>query len=274
MSYARGVRVFNQFTFFSVLIPGLFAVAFVLPVAPPSVFGLDAGWVLVLVVGLSFGVGMTLHIASESFERWMPGAYRPTERMRDRLNALAADAGSAEAVTLMTEFVTLYDERFNTDVSGTVATTESVTTGVDPDPADLTTDTGLDTGDLPFSRADGKRVFQATLAELWSKNVGPIRILVTTYFLCRSMALLIPALAVGYGGFALLLAAGSIRFDPLYAAFLGHVGFVSLLVTVLVFGAAVFFHGYNRYAGYTVSYLIAGFVQHEEPATSVSAASD
>ena len=263
MSYARGVRVFNQFTFFSVLIPGLFAVAFVLPVAPPSVFGLDAGWVLVLVVGLSFGVGMTLHIASESFERWMPGAYRPTERMRDRLNALAADAGSAEAVTLMTEFVTLYDERFNTDVSGTVATTESVTTGVDPDPADL-----------PFSRADGKRVFQATLAELWSKNVGPIRILVTTYFLCRSMALLIPALAVGYGGFALLLAAGSIRFDPLYAAFLGHVGFVSLLVTVLVFGAAVFFHGYNRYAGYTVSYLIVGFVQYEEPATSVSAASD
>jgi len=260
MSYYRGVQVFNQFTFFSVLIPGLFAVAFVLPVAPRTVFQLDAGWVLVLVVGLSFGVGMTLHIASESFERWMPRAYRPTERMRDQLNALAVDAGSAETIKLMDEFVTLYDERFSTDVSGVVASTDSVTEDVDLDPTDL-----------PFSQADGERVFQATLSELWSKNVGPIRILVTTYFLCRSMALLIPTLFVGYGGFALLFAVGSIRFDPLYTGFVDHASFASLLVVV---GAVVFFHGYNRYAGYTVSYLIVGFIQYEEPEAGISTASD
>lgn len=250
MSYYRGVRVFNQFTFFSVLIPGLFAIAFALPVAPASVFRLDAGWVLVLVVGLSFGVGMTLHIASESFEQWLPWADRPTERMTARLNELAGD-GEVDGRMLI-EFLEGYDARFNARLSAKVA-------------AD-------DEAEKPFDNTAGERVFQATLTELWSKNVGPIRILVTTYFLCRSMALLIPVLAVTYLGFAGLLFADAVRFVPAYVGLLTSRVFAGLVLIVFGSGFFVFLYGYNRYAQYTIDYLIAGFVQIRELETDDPAA--
>jgi hypothetical protein len=262
MSYHRSVRVFNQFTFFSVLIPGLFAVAFALPIAPRVVFGLDAGWVLVLVVGLSFGVGMTLHIASESLESRLEFVYRPTERIATKLNDFAVGEGPAEQIELMEAFVTQYDHRFDTDIEATVADTSTASVSESADTAP------------PFTRRDGERVFQATLAELWSKNVGPIRILVTTYFLCRSMTLLVATLFLSYLAFGGLLFGDLLRFTPLYSRFLPHDIFAVVLLVVLTTGLVVFYYGYNRYAEYTVNYLIAGFVQLERPGAGGSTAMD
>lgn len=240
MRHNYGARIFNQFTFFSVLVPGLFAIGFLLPLAPTAIFELDAGWVIVLVAGLSFVIGMTLHIVSETFEEWAPGLTRPTVRLTNALD----DSDPPEFPDeILRAFIGLFDEQYGTD---------------------LESEWEAGTDDTEESRVDSdysEQIFQATLTELWSKNVGPIRILVTTYFLCRSMALLIPLLAVTYLEFGLLRISGVLRFEPTYLQFSDASVFFMLALAFFVLAFVSFHRGYNRYAQYTVDYLITGFLQ-------------
>lgn len=65
-------RVFDQFTFFSLLIPGIFAFAVTIPLAPVGLFSRNLAGAVVLLLSFSFVVGAIMNVYSELITKKLP----------------------------------------------------------------------------------------------------------------------------------------------------------------------------------------------------------
>lgn len=252
--YRLPVSIFNQFTFFSVLIPGLFSVALLLPLGPIGIVDAGIGQIILLVLAFSFIFGMGAHAGSEILELFCPIVIPPTSRLTHKLNAiedyddenklLFSDLGSYEETTV---------REFANRASLHLA------------------------GEPTYNRKDITPVYQSVLNSVWRTDSGLVRMLFSTYMLCRAMlviSLLIFIIYLVHFQFAIIpkncfkgVEQSSSESCPLFTLFISpdSTGWFYFLVLVgMALSTLVFWFGYHRFTEFTVNYLMIEFNQNEK----------
>jgi hypothetical protein len=226
-------NVFNQFTFFSVLFPGLFAVGFTLPLAPASITEISLGWTVLLLIGFSFGLGMTLNVASEVVVKW-------------------------------TDSLTFAGDRFYEVIRGiNVSETESNIVGIF---AERAAEIGIidDSESIDeLESRDSKILYQYMLNQVWSQGDVVTRTHLSIRMMCRSLMIYcifaIPFTIILVGAFWYYGSTGI-----LYYKLMSHSTFLLIVIPTLCISALIFGYGQRRYAEYLIWYTLSEFVREEQ----------
>lgn len=213
MSTSSGsISVFDRFTIFSILIPGLFAVALILPFTPVAILNiggtLDLTIILALLFGLVFVSGSILHLFSGFLEEFQPpgfGLEAPDKLLERRINEYSQRVQEGNDLGVMGRLFRDYLHAVERDYglglkesSATVERTEAEDDINSTARSDKENPTGGKTSNhiLPAAEAvldekDYESLLWICLNQGWSSGNRLIRIQTSVYYFCRSMTLLV-----------------------------------------------------------------------------------
>lgn len=246
MSVVDRPSVFNQFTFFSLLIPGLFAFAVLLPFASSSLFTQNVAWVVVFILSFSFVVGAVIHIISEALAKYLPFFNYPAAIFHHMLteNTLRSENRdlSQSEKRILHRCIDILEEY------------ELVETQYD----DLDNHNGYE-----YTRHDSGVIYQFLLNNAWVKG-STARIHTTIRMMCRSLAVisigLIPVSVI----LVISISSSYITYSPIYSIINNNFAFLLVHLLVLAFLSVGFIYGQKRYATYLVFYMMVEFVDPKE----------
>jgi hypothetical protein len=237
---ANTPRVFDQFTFFSLLLPGLFTLGVLLPLAPPGVFDASAAWIALFLLAFAFVVGAIANVVSELVENYTPWLLRTSEVLHPmitdgKLKPKDRDLSDAEDE--------LVDRCLTKLVSENVVPMKNRES---------------------YERDDSKMVHQYLVNAGWRRGGTLTRLHQSVRMMARSLfvtsvgVLILSASVLGAD------ISGVLSYTPVYQKVgVGHVGFgvVYYVFLAVVVAGSVF--GQRRYTSYLVFYTLSEFVAQD-----------
>ena len=247
MSISRA-SVFDKFTFFGVLVPGIFSSVLLFPFLPDSFVAPLVG-VIVYIVTVSFVFGMFLNGLAEPLESlnhkwWLADAVDIFAKVN---NGLEVPMG-----------------RNQSDIDKSLADRCIEYVGHDLGIDDWKI-TNLKSG-TDYNREDFASIYQYVLNEVWAGRGSPAKIHHSVRMLCRSLVaacigiFIVASVVVG------VRFVGLLPYNPVYATTAEWMGDADILIIYtsvlpIVGAAAIYIH--RQYTYYLCMYMISEFVQRK-----------
>ena len=215
----RILSVFNEGTFFSILIPGLFFVTTLVPILPKGyIYNLDFGVAVFFSLSLSFVIGIFSHVGSSVIRYYV--SFSATEYFKQ----LLCNSGGE----------TVQDEIIDKFIHS------CINDGIIPK------------GGIDHMEYDFGVLYQYIAFDAWEGGSVVVRTFHSLRYLCRNMMVLIPSVSVLY--ITSYLSMNS--YYPAYSQYLDQNIFLimSLFLYILLFITMVKAH--QKFTRYTVQYMI------------------
>lgn len=260
-----GSSVFDKFTFFGVLIPGLYTSALLLPLLPFPLSSYSSGIVIYLVV-ISFILGLFANALGEPLRNL-------NSLLNTKLSIPSFDWWLADSITVFKKIINKdsFDDRripMSRDLS--YVDEALVDSAVEHMREDL--DIPLDDQTLPsnYDRAETVAFYQYMLNQVWATSNSPAKIHHSVRMFTRSLvasSLLALVAVITVVGTQIYL---NSPYKPAYFEYLSNISHPNIRVLILyamflgvVIYVAIYIH--KRYTYYLCMYMLSEFVhQHQQ----------